>query len=112
MYGDTEKSSPKDENQVVCHSVRSRLKERTDEMPALFYDPSCGTVEPMVVTRGEVDNAEEKGVPGPDAGSRGTSATFHGSARSHLSRDFDGITQVLSEALGVYHRRVGRLAEA
>ena len=69
IYGDTEKSSPKDEDQVVCHSVRSRSKERTNEMPALFYDPSRGTVEPMVVAGGEVDNAEEKGMPGPDAGS-------------------------------------------
>jgi hypothetical protein len=59
-------------------------------MSTLFDDPSGGTVEPMVVTRGEVDDAEEKSISGLDISSRGTSPTFDRCTRPHLSRDFDG----------------------
>jgi len=48
----------------------------TDEMSTLFNDPSGGAMEPMVVTRGEVDDTEEEGISGPDASSRGTSTAF------------------------------------
>jgi len=69
-------------------------------------------MESVVVARGEVDNAEEKGISGSDAGSRGTSSTFHSCTRPHLSRDFDRFEQALGEILGVDYRRVGCLAKA
>lgn len=59
-------------------------------MPPFFDNPGSGTMEPMVVTWGEVDDAEEKGIPWPDAGSGSASSTFHSYARSHLMRDFRG----------------------
>ena len=52
-------------------------KERTNEMPTLLDDPCGRTMEPMVVTRGEIDDAEEEGVSGPSIDSRAAS-TFHG----------------------------------
>ena len=70
-----------------CLVMSSR---RTDKMSALFDDPSGGTVEPVIVTRGEIDNAEEKGISRFDASSRGTSPTFHSCTRSHLSCNFSG----------------------
>ena len=79
------------------------FSKRTDEMSTLFNDPSGGTVEPVIVTRGEIDNAEVKGISGPDASSRGASPTFDSRARPHLSRDFDGFEQILGGGLGVYH---------
>jgi hypothetical protein len=69
-------------------------------------------MESMVITGGEVDNAEEKGVSGSNAVSTGTPPTFHGSARSHFGRNLDRFEQAFGEVLGVYHRRVGSLAEA
>lgn len=66
------------------------FNKRTDEMSTLFDNPSGGTVEPMVVTRGEVDDTEEKGVSGSNVSSRGTSTTVHCCTCPHLSRDFDG----------------------
>jgi len=86
--------------------------KRTNEMSTLFNDPSGGTVEAVVVTRGEIDNAEEKGISGPDASSRGTSPTFDSRTCPHLGRDFDGFKQVLGGGLGVHHRRIGCLAKA
>ena len=65
------------------------FNKRTNEMSTLFNDPSGGTVEPMVVTRCEIDDAEEKGISRPDAGSRGTSSTFDRCTCPHLSRDLD-----------------------
>ena len=88
------------------------FNKRTNEVPALFDDPGSGAVEPMVVTRGEVDNTEEKSISGLDASSRSTSPTVHSRTRSHLSRDFDGFEQALGEILGVYYRRIGCLAKA
>ena len=85
---------------------------RTNEMSTLFDDPSGGTVEPMVVARGEVDNAEEKSISGSDASSRGTSSTFHGCPHPHLSRDFGRFEQALGEILGVDYRRISCLAKA
>jgi len=85
---------------------------RTNEMSALFDDPSGGTMEPVIVTRGEIDNTEEKGISGSDASSRGTSSTFHNCTRPHLSCDFSGFEQALGEILGVYYRRIGCLAKA
>ena len=41
--------------------------ELTNEMSTLLNNPSGGTMEPMVVTRGEVDDTEEKGISGSDA---------------------------------------------
>ena len=46
-------------------------------------------MESMVVTRGEVDDTEEKGISRLDASSRGTSSTFDRRASPHLGRDFD-----------------------
>jgi len=88
------------------------LGKRTDEMPTLFDDPSGGTMEPVVVTRGEVDDTEEKGISRLDASSRGTSSTFRSRARAHLSRNFDRFEQALGEVLRVYHGCVGCFAEA
>jgi hypothetical protein len=81
-------------------------------MSTLFDDPSGGTMEPVIVTRGEVDNTEEKGVSGFDASSRGASSTFHSGTGPHLSRDFGGFEQALSEILGVCYGCVGCLAKA
>jgi len=69
-------------------------------------------VEPVIVTGGEIDDAEEKGISGLDTGSRGTSPTFDSCTRPHLSRDFDRFEQVLGGSLGVYYRCVGCLAKA
>ena len=88
------------------------FNRRTDEMSTLFNDPSGGTVEPVVVTRGEVDNAEEKGISGPDTSSRGASPTFDGRTGPHFSRDFDRFEQILGGGLGIYYRRIGCLAKA
>ena len=85
---------------------------RTDEMPALFDNPGGRAVEPMVITRRKVDNAEEEGVSGLDGGSRCTSTTFHSRAWSHLSCDLDRFDQTLSDVLGIYHGCVSCLAEA
>ena len=68
-------------------------------MSSLFNDPSGGTVESMVVSRCEVDDAEEKGIPGLNVGSRRASATFHGCARAHFSRDLDRFEHALGEVL-------------
>ena len=88
------------------------FNKRTDEMSTLFDNPSGGTMEPVVVTRGKVDNTEEEGVPGFDASSGGTSSTFYSCACPHLSCNLDGFEQTLGEVLRVYYRRIGRLAKA
>ena len=88
------------------------INRRTNEMPALFDDPRGGAVESMVVSRSEVDDTEEEGISGLDAGSRGASTTFYGCARAHFSCDLNGLEHALGKILRVYHRRVGRLAEA
>ena len=41
-------------------------------------------MELMVVVGSEVDDSEEKGIPGPDAGSGGALPTFHNCMCSHL----------------------------
>ena len=92
-----------------CPAMSNR---RTNKMSTLFDDPSGGTMEPMIVTRGKVDNTEEKGISGFDTSSRGTSPTFHSCTRPHLSRNFGGFEQALGEILGVYYRRIGCLAKA
>ena len=66
----------------------------------------------VVVTRGEIDNAEEKGISGPDTSSRGASPTFDSRPRPHLGRDFNGFKQVLGGGLGVDHRCISCLAKA
>lgn len=89
--------SPEESNSLVQNEkvmqppgdIGRHREKFTNEMPALFDDPSGGTVEPMVVARGEVDDAEEEGVPGPNAGSGGTSTTVHSCAWSHFGCDFD-----------------------
>ena len=80
-------------------------------MPPFLDDPSSRTMEPMVVTRGEVDNAEEKGVPGLDAGSGGAAPTFQSYTRSHLMGDFGRFEQALGKILRVYYRCIGCLAK-
>lgn len=75
------------------------VNRRTDKMPALFNNPSGGTVEPMVVSRGKVDYAKEKSVSGLDSRSRGASTTFYGRACPHFSRDLDRLEHTLSEVL-------------
>lgn len=87
------------------------FKKRTDEMPPFFDNPGSRTMEPMVVTRGEVDDAEEKGIPGLDAGSGCASPTFHSHTRSHLMRDFGRFEQALGKILRVYYGCIGRLAK-
>lgn len=82
-----------------CAKESTTGDRRTDEMPALFNDPSGGTVESMVVSRGEVDDAEEKGISGLDAGSRSASAAIQSRARPHFSRDFDRVKHALSKVL-------------
>lgn len=83
--------------------VRSRatksilVNRRTDKMPAFLNDPSGGAVESMVVSRGEIDDAEEKGISGLDAGPRGASAAFYGCADPHFGRDFNRFNHALSE---------------
>ena len=69
-------------------------------------------MEPVVVARSEVDNAEEKGISSSDASSRGTSSTFHSCTRPHLSRDFGRFKQALGEILGVDYRCVCCFAKA
>lgn len=81
-------------------------------MSTLFNDPSGGAVEPVVVTRGEVYDAEEKGISGPDAGSRGASPAFDSCARTHLGCHLNRFEQVLAGSLGIYYGRVGCLAKA
>lgn len=88
------------------------FNKRTNEMSTLFDDPSGGAMEPMVVTRGEVDDTEEEGISGPDASSRGASTAFHSCTRPHLSCNFGRFEQALGEILGVYYRRIGCLAKA
>ena len=73
------------------HVPQNTGGKRTNEMSSLFNDPGGGTVESVVVTRGEVDNAKEEGISRPDASSGGASPTFDSRTRSHLSRDFDGL---------------------
>ena len=100
-----------DEGQLTCHRS-STFNKRTNEMSTLFNDPGSGTVEPVVITRGEIDNAEVKGISRPDTGARGASPTFDSRTRTHLSRDFDGFEQVLGGSLGVRYRRIGCFAIA
>lgn len=111
MYGDTEKSSPGDGGQIVYRSPVT-FNERTNEMSTLFNDPSGGTMESMVITRSEIDDAEVKGISGLDVSSRGASPAFHGHARPHLGSNFGGFKQLLGEILGAEYRRVGCLAKA
>ena len=70
-------------------------------MSTLFNDPSGRTVEPVVVTRGEIDDTEVEGISGFDTASRGATPTFDSCTCAHLCRDFDRFQQVLAGALGV-----------
>ena len=98
----------------VSSTPRSQVTsdKRTNEVSTLFDDPSGGTMEPMVITRGEVDDTEEKGVSWSDTSSGSTSPAFDSRTRPHLGRHFNRFEQVLGGVLGVYHRCVGGFAKA